>query len=152
MNVSILPKASQLRSRSLGDTLDAAGKPLDQPEPVPPARPTQDDIKALEEQLQVAANWDAFDMRGACALNMMKLSMAQGKRDDVTGADMAHFRAIMGLAGLWVAGNPNAEVPSGFGEPVRVEMAKQVQEALAVVMASVAVPEDIQAGATGADK
>lgn len=142
-----MPKVSHLKP-----VLERSGKPLDQPDDDATRKtaPTQEDLKSLREQLQAKANWDAFDLRGAGTLNLMRLAMDQGQRVDVTAADMAHFRAVMALANLWVAGDPKAEVPSGFGEPVRVEMAQQLKDALATVLASVQPPAEGQSD--GGDK
>jgi hypothetical protein len=137
-DTSSLPNIKAFR-RPLGETLAASGAPLNQPET---PRPNQADLKAFEDKMQEEANWKAFDHRGAAALNLIKLCMIQRRQEDFTNADMEHFRAIMGVGNLIVAGDPLAEVPSGFGEPVRVAMASEVQEALAAIAASVAVVPD----------
>src|ERR1700748_2927883 len=92
---------------------EAATTPLDAPPSAAPAaihqRPRQVDLKALERKLQEQANWQAFDLRGAALLNVMKICMEQGHGPDVTAEDMAQFRQAMDIANRWVLGDPNAE-------------------------------------------
>lgn len=117
-----LPRASITPLKSI---LEGAGAPLDRPtaiEAPAPAAPSPEDARAsaLAEAAKIQRAWDAFDIRLAMTLNAFLTTMTQGGHRDFTNIHAREIRRAMRILDGVMDGDPNAIVPSGFGEPTRL--------------------------------
>lgn len=84
----------------------------------------------MAEALRVEHDWAIWRIRMAAVLNFVDIAKNQGGHRDWTDVHAKQIMDMMAIGNSVLVGDEAAIVPSGFGDPVRVQQSRALLEAL----------------------